>query len=94
MLDEIEKAPSAEGAFSEKSSAGCFGNSENSPPRPNTQIKFQNPAVVSSPRPRRIDVRISAADGRSPIGRTRPLKLIEPDIERLVDFALRLEARQ
>ncbi|PNE10148.1 MAG: hypothetical protein CR217_15985 [Beijerinckiaceae bacterium] len=40
-----EKAPSAEGAFSEMSPAGCYlDNSENRPPRQNTQIKFQAPA--------------------------------------------------
>ena len=45
MLGEIEKAPSAEGAFSGMSSAGCLDNSsEIKPPRPNTQIKFQAPA--------------------------------------------------
>jgi hypothetical protein len=38
MLDETEKALSAEGAFSEMSSAGCcLDNSENSQPRQNTQ---------------------------------------------------------
>jgi hypothetical protein len=46
MLDEIEKAPRAGGAFSEMSSAGCLDNSEIKPPRQNTQIKFQAPAVV------------------------------------------------
>jgi hypothetical protein len=46
MLDEIEKAPSAESAFLELSSAGCLDNSEIKPPRPNTQIKFQSPAVA------------------------------------------------
>jgi hypothetical protein len=47
MLNEIEKAPSAEGAFSEMSSAGCcLDNSENRPPRQNTQIKFQDQAKV------------------------------------------------
>jgi hypothetical protein len=40
MLD-VEKALLAGGAFSEKSSAGCLDNSENSPPRPNTQLKFR-----------------------------------------------------
>jgi hypothetical protein len=42
MLEEIEKAPSAESAFPEMSSAGCLDNSENSQPRQNTQIKFQD----------------------------------------------------
>jgi hypothetical protein len=43
------------------------------------------------PRPRRIEVMIAARDGPAPIGRTRPLRLTEPDLEQLVDFALRLE---
>ena len=37
---------------------------------------------TAPPRPRRIDVRISAADGRAPIGRTRVLRLTERDFER------------
>jgi len=32
------------------------------------------------PRPRRIEVRISATDGRAPVGRTRPLQLTERDL--------------
>jgi hypothetical protein len=38
-------------------------------------------------------VRISAADGRAPIGRTRVLRLTERDFERLLEAAARLEAR-
>jgi hypothetical protein len=45
------------------------------------------------PRPRRIEVRISATDGRAPIGRTRPLTLRESDFERLIEAAERLEGR-
>jgi hypothetical protein len=37
-------------------------------------------------------VRISAADGRAPIGRTRVLRLTERDFERLLEAATRLEA--
>jgi hypothetical protein len=45
MHDEREKPPPLEdGGFSGMSSAGCFDNSEIKPPRPNTQIKFQNRA--------------------------------------------------
>jgi hypothetical protein len=44
------------------------------------------------PRSRRIEVRISAMDGRSPIGRTRVLRLAERDFERLLEAAERLEA--
>jgi hypothetical protein len=48
MLDEKGKAPSAESALSEMSSAGCFDNSGTiKPPRPNTQIKFQNTAELT-----------------------------------------------
>ncbi len=50
-------------------------------------------APVPPPRPRRIEVRISAADGRSPLGRTRALRLTDRDVEQLVYFALRLESR-
>jgi hypothetical protein len=44
------------------------------------------------PRSRRIEVRISAMDGRAPIGRTRLLRLTERDFERLLAAAERLEA--
>jgi hypothetical protein len=43
------------------------------------------------PRPRRIHVRISASDGRFPIGRSRLLRLAERDFERLIEAAERLE---
>jgi hypothetical protein len=43
------------------------------------------------PRPRRIDVRLVASDGRIPLGRTRPLRLTEPDLEWLLEAALQLE---
>jgi len=43
MLRE-KPPPGQEDGFSELSSAGCLENSENRPPRPNTQIKFQAPA--------------------------------------------------
>jgi hypothetical protein len=39
-----EKPPLGNDGFSEMSSAGRLDNSEIKPPRPNTQIKFQNPA--------------------------------------------------
>ena len=46
------------------------------------------------PRPRRIDVRIAASDGRSPIGRTRALRLSRDDLDALIDVALRMEGRR
>jgi hypothetical protein len=47
--------------------------------------------VHGEPRPRRIDVRITATEGRFPIGRTRPLRLTERDFARLIAEAERLE---
>lgn len=44
--------------------------------------------------PPRLEVRISASDRRAPIGRTRLLRLTEPDFARLIDEAVRLEARR
>jgi hypothetical protein len=41
--------------------------------------------------PRRIEVRISAYDRHAPFGRSRMLKLTEPDLARLVEAAQRLE---
>jgi hypothetical protein len=48
----------------------------------------------SPPRPRRIEVRISFADGRTPVGRTKIFRLYPSDFEQLVDVALRLESRR
>jgi hypothetical protein len=48
------------------------------------------PRPPPPPRQRRIEVRISAMDGRSPIGRTRVLRLTERDFERLIEAATRL----
>lgn len=45
------------------------------------------------PRPGRIEVWISGADKRTPIGRTRPFRLSDSDLERLITHAERLEAR-
>jgi hypothetical protein len=39
------------------------------------------------PRSRRIEVRISAMDGRTPIGRSRLLRLRESDLQELIDHA-------
>jgi hypothetical protein len=49
--------------------------------------------VPSAPPPQRLEIRIVAADTRSPIGRTRPFRLTERDLEQLIDVALRMEAR-
>lgn len=57
------------------------------PPRPRLRL------VEKPSWPRRLEVRISATDGRAPIGRTRPLRLTERDFERLLEAAERLEAR-
>jgi hypothetical protein len=48
----------------------------------------------SPPRPRRLEVRIAAADGRAPIGRTRMLRLTERDFERLLEAAVQMEGRR
>jgi hypothetical protein len=42
------------------------------------------------PLPGRLEVRITAARGREPIGRTRPLMIRECDLARLVDVAEKL----
>jgi hypothetical protein len=43
---------------------------------------------------RRLAVRISAADGRAPYGRSRALRLTHDDLDELIDFGLRLEAQR
>jgi hypothetical protein len=45
------------------------------------------------PRPRRLEVRITAADARSPIGRSRNFRLSERDLAELVNVAVRMERR-
>jgi hypothetical protein len=49
---------------------------------------------TSPPRPRRLEVRISVADGRAPFGRTRLFRLSDRNLQELIDTALRLEARR
>ena len=41
--------------------------------------------------PRRIEVRSSAYDRHAPFGRSRMLKLTEPDLARLIETAIELE---
>jgi hypothetical protein len=53
--------------------------------------RLERAAILTFPRPpRRISVRISAADGRVPIGRTRPLRLRESDLAWLIETAERM----
>jgi hypothetical protein len=59
------------------------------PRRPNLRLV----PAASPPRPRRIDVRLSVADGRSPIGRSRAFRLHDHELDELIACALRLEAR-
>ena len=49
--------------------------------------------VPRLPRPRRLEIRIVAADTRSPIGRTRIIRLTDHDFEQLIATAERFEAR-
>lgn len=68
-----------------------FDNQVNSPSQDQKQAQIIR--LVPPPRPRRLEVRISARHGPEPAGRTRPLRLTDRDVEQLVDFALRLEGR-
>jgi hypothetical protein len=49
--------------------------------------------VSSSPRPRRLEVRINATEARYPYGRSRVFRLAESDLNQLINAATRLEAR-
>jgi hypothetical protein len=86
--------PGGDGGALEMSSLGGVDLQANIPNPAPAQDKFLLRLVPPSPppRPRRLDVRISVADGRSPIGRTRPLRLTEHDLVRLIEAAQRLEA--
>lgn len=46
-----------------------------------------------SPRPRRIEVRIVVSSGRMPIGRSRPFRLSDHNLQELIETTMRLEAR-
>ncbi len=56
------------------------------PPRPRLRL------VPRQPQPQCLEVRITAADNRGPIGRSRPLCLSDSDLERLIATAERLES--
>jgi hypothetical protein len=47
----------------------------------------------SLPRPRRFEVRIAVADGRSPYGRSRVFRLAHDDLDELIAVAIRMEGR-
>jgi hypothetical protein len=47
----------------------------------------------SPPRPRRLEVRIAAADGRAPYGRSRVFRLAHDELDELIAVALRMERR-
>ncbi len=57
------------------------------PPRPRLRL------VASSPRPRRLEVRINAIEARYPYGRSRSFHLTESDVELLIAAAMRMEMR-
>ena len=50
--------------------------------------------LVRPPRPRRLDCRIAASDGRAPIGRSRIFRLTESGLDVLIACAERLEPRR
>ncbi|PNE10149.1 MAG: hypothetical protein CR217_15990 [Beijerinckiaceae bacterium] len=49
--------------------------------------------VPRQPQPRRLEVRIAVADGRSLIGRSRAFRITEDNLRQLIDHAFRMEAR-
>jgi hypothetical protein len=49
--------------------------------------------VTKQPQPRRLEVRIAAADGRSPFGRSRAFRLTQDDLDELIAVAMRIERR-
>lgn len=60
--------------------------------RPGARLRLVHSAPP--PRPRRIDVQITARDGPSPCGRTRPFRLTDDDLDELIDIATRMERRR
>ncbi len=80
----------------ELSSLGGIDLRANSPNQGHAQhlkcarLRLVQPAPP--PRPRRIDIRISAFHGRSPIGRSRAFYLSDRGLDALIMHAARLEA--
>jgi hypothetical protein len=99
MTHARERPPPAGGGPPKSSSYPGIDLQVSIPNRGPGQAEFsgahvvQYPARIRPPRPRRIDVQITARDGRAPIGRSRPIHIDERDVPELIDFALRLEAR-
>ena len=68
--------------------------------RSNERRALSQPAQTSpcaaSPRRRGPGAlcRITVADARAPVGRARPIRLSDRDVDQLVDFALQLEANR
>lgn len=56
-------------------------------------LTFAFVSPLSPPRPRRLEVRIGAADQRAPYGRSRSFRLTHDDLDELINAATRLEAR-
>ena len=46
------------------------------------------------PEPARLEIRITAHDHGLPYGRSRPYRLTHHDLNRLIEAAIRLEARR
>jgi hypothetical protein len=104
MTQTIPDPASAAGAAGSgkhhKRLASDFSGNRLSAPKNQAHSQVRNPRAhlrlvepPSPPRPRRLEVRIAADDGRAPYGRTRPFRLSDSDLERLIQTAERLEAR-
>jgi hypothetical protein len=99
MTQTQDDRPRREGGHLDMSFPGGNDLQANSPSQGRGQAKKRGDcaahlrviALPPPPRPRPLEVRITAADGRMPIGRTRPLRLTEPGLARLIEAAERLE---
>jgi hypothetical protein len=83
------------GGLEKTSLLGSFDYHHLAPKPPAKQaqiISLRERRRIPAPR-RHLAVQITAFDGHSPIGRTRPFRLSDRDFERLIDHALQLEAR-
>ena len=61
-------------------------------PSPHPYLRLVPPAPRSPPR-RRIEVRITAADHRTPYCRSRPFRLTHDALDELIAIATRMERR-
>ena len=89
MTPNVERPPPGVGAAPELCHATLADNARIAPNADHPQAEILR--LVRPLRRRRLDVQIVASDGRVAIGRTRPIRLTEPDLAWLLEAAQKIE---